>query len=114
MQQHSMAKEEIMQTIQNRRRFLATLTAAGAAGFIGPRNSATQEAPETTSITLAKPQIRSSTGFLSGLCVAPQFLAGEFLRADGFTDVHYLPSDAGINQAKAIAHGEIDLTLHFP
>ncbi len=90
---------------QNRRRFLATLAASGAAGLIGGPHSLAQDAPpETTTIRLAKPP---------GLCVAPQFLVGEFLRAEGFTDVHYLPSDAGINQAKAIARGEIDLTLHF-
>jgi NitT/TauT family transport system substrate-binding protein len=94
-----------MQMAQNRRRFLARLTATGAAGLIGGPNSWAQDAPpETTTIRLAKPP---------GFCVAPQFLVGEFLRAEGFTDVHYLASDAGINQAKAIAGGEIDLTLHF-
>jgi NitT/TauT family transport system substrate-binding protein len=89
---------------QSRRRFLATLTAASAAALIGGPSSLAQEGPpETMTIRLAKPP---------GLCVAPQFLVGEFLRAEGF-DVLYLASDAGINQAKAIADGEIDLTLHF-
>jgi NitT/TauT family transport system substrate-binding protein len=90
---------------QNRRRFLATLAATGAAGLVRSPSLLAQDAPpETTTVRLAKPP---------GLCIAPQFLADEFLRAEGFTDVRYLASDAGINQAKAIADGEIDLTLHF-
>src|SRR6266849_2085609 len=40
-------------------------------------------------------------------------VAEEFLRADGFTDVHYLPFDVDINLSKAIARGEIDLSLSF-
>jgi NitT/TauT family transport system substrate-binding protein len=94
-----------MQMAQNRRRFLATLSSAGAAGLIGASNSSGQEAPpETTTIRLAKSR---------SVCIAPQYLAGELLRAEGFSDVRYVPSDAGIRQSKALASGEIDLTLHF-
>jgi NitT/TauT family transport system substrate-binding protein len=35
------------------------------------------------------------------------------LRAEGFSDIRYVASDAGIRQSKALASGEIDLTLHF-
>ena len=94
-----------MQMIQSRRRFLATLSAAGAAGIIGAPNSLAQEAPpETTTIRLAKSR---------SVCIAPQYLAGELLRAEGFSDIRYVASDAGIRQSKALASGEIDLTLHF-
>jgi NitT/TauT family transport system substrate-binding protein len=94
-----------MQMAQNRRRFLATLSSAGAAGLIGASNSSGQEAPpETTTIRLAKSR---------SVCIAPQYLAGELMRAEGFSDVRYVPSDAGIRQSKALASGEIDLTLHF-
>jgi NitT/TauT family transport system substrate-binding protein len=87
-----------MQMIQSRRRFLATLSAAGAAGIIGAPNSLAQEAPpETTTIRLAKSR---------SVCIAP-------LRAEGFSDIRYVASDAGIRQSKALASGEIDLTLHF-
>ncbi len=90
---------------QDRRRFLATLSSAGVAGFIGGSKSFAQEAPpETTTIRLAKNP---------SLCVAPQYVAEELLRAEGFTDVRYVMSDAGLRQSKAIANGEIDLTLHF-
>jgi len=94
-----------MPTIQNRRRFLATLSSIGAAGLLGSPNSDAQEAPpEVTTIRLVKSQ---------SLCIAPQYVAEELLRAEGFTDIRYVLSDAGINQAKAIAHGEVDFTLHF-
>jgi NitT/TauT family transport system substrate-binding protein len=94
-----------MKTIQNRRRFLATLSSASAASLMGaPASFAQGEPPETTTIRLAKSR---------SICVAPQYVADELLRAEGFTDVHYVPSDAGIRQSKALASGEIDFTLHF-
>ena len=94
-----------MQTIQNRRRFLATLSSAGAVGFTAAPASFAQEAPpETTTIRLAKSR---------SICIAPQYVADELLRVEGFTYVRYVPTDAGIKQSKALASGEIDLTLHF-
>jgi NitT/TauT family transport system substrate-binding protein len=94
-----------MKTIQNRRRFLTTLSSASAASLMGaPASFAQGEPPETTTIRLAKSR---------SICVAPQYVADELLRAEGFTDVHYVPSDAGIRQSKALASGEIDFTLHF-
>jgi len=94
-----------MYAMQNRRRFLSTLSSAGAAGLFGCSNSIAQEAPpETTTIRLAKSP---------SLCIAPQYVAEEMLRAEGFTDVRYVMSDAGIRQSKSLGSGEIDLTLHF-
>jgi NitT/TauT family transport system substrate-binding protein len=94
-----------MQSTQSRRRFLATLSSAGAAGLVGARDSFAQEAlPETTTVRLAK---------IPSVCTAPQDLAGELLRAEGFSDVRYVPSDGGFRQSKALAGGEIDLALAF-
>jgi NitT/TauT family transport system substrate-binding protein len=94
-----------MPTMQNRRCFLAALSSLGAAGLMSSAKSGAQEAPpETTTIRLVKSP---------SLCVAPQYVAEELLRAEGFTDIQYVLSDAGINQSKAIARGEVDLTLHF-
>jgi NitT/TauT family transport system substrate-binding protein len=94
-----------MDVMQDRRRFLATLSSAGAAGLIcGSKSLAQEGPPETTTIRLAKNP---------SLCVAPQYVAEELLRAEGFADVRYVMSDAGVRQAKAIASGEIDFTLHF-
>ena len=68
-----------MQTSQNRRRFLATLTATGTAGLIGLRQSKAQDGRlETTTVRLAK---------IPGICIAPQYVAEDLLRAEGFTDI---------------------------
>jgi len=100
-----MAKEEIMQTTQNRRRFLATLTAASTAGLIGPPSSKAQDGRlETTSIRIAK---------IAGICVVPTYIADELLRAEGFTDIRYVETVAGTPSALATASGEIDFTTNF-
>ena len=71
-----------MDTIQNRRRFLTTVSSAGAATLLGKRRAFAQEAPpETTSIRLVKNQ---------SICIAPQYVAADLLRAEGFTDVQYI------------------------
>jgi hypothetical protein len=71
-----------MQSTQTRRRLLATLSSATAAGLIGSGKVGAQEAPpETTTIRLAKN---------ASICSAPQYIAGELLRADGFTDIEYV------------------------
>ena len=94
-----------MYMVQNRRRFLTTLSSAGVAGLIGSTKSFAQEAPpETTTIRLAKSP---------SLCIAPQYVAEDLLRAEGFTTVSYLMTDGGAGQSKMVARGEIDLTLHF-
>jgi len=94
-----------MQMAQSRRRFLATLSAAGGAGLIGASRSVGQEGlPETTTVRLAK---------VTGTCIAPQYVAEELLRLEGFTDVQYVLFEAGIGQAKAIARGDVDFSLNF-
>lgn len=94
-----------MQTTQNRRRFLATLGSTGAAGLIGPPNSIAQDDRlETTTIRIAK---------TVGICVAPNYVADELLRAEGFTDVRYVETVPGAPSALATARGEIDFTTNF-
>src|SRR5262247_827346 len=93
-----------MQTTQSRRSFLATLSSAGVVG-LGAAHSFAQEAPpELTTIRLAKNQ---------SLCIQPQYVAEDLLRAEGFTAVHYVATDGGAGQSKMLARGEIDFTLHF-
>ena len=77
-----------MQLIQSRRRFLTTLSSAGAAGLVGLRAKPTNaELPsETTRIRLIHDP---------SICVAPQYLAEELLRADGFSDVQYIEATDG-------------------
>ena len=94
-----------MHVSEERRRFLAALAATGAAGLIGPRSlNAKDERLETTSVRLAK---------ITGTCIAPQYLAEELLRLEGFTDVRYILSEAGLGQSKAIARGDVDFSLNF-
>ncbi|MGR9161884.1 twin-arginine translocation signal domain-containing protein [Rhizobium leguminosarum] len=94
-----------MQVIQNRRRFLAGLSAGAAAGLLGAPQSLHAESPlETTRIRLAK---------IPSICVAPQYVAEELLRAEGFTEIAYVVTGAGAAQASAVANGEIDFTLNF-
>jgi NitT/TauT family transport system substrate-binding protein len=93
-----------VQLIQNRRDFLASLSAAGAAGVLGTRRSFADEPPlETTKVRLAR---------IPGICIAPQYIAEELLAAEGFTDVRYVELPAAI-QHTAIARGEVDFSLHF-
>ncbi|MEK0084252.1 ABC transporter substrate-binding protein [Benzoatithermus flavus] len=93
-----------MRTPQDRRGFLGTL-AASAAGLAAARRTAAEEAPpETTTIRLSK---------IPGICIAPQYVAEELLRAEGFTDVQYVPMEAGVAAARKIARGEIDFATNF-
>jgi NitT/TauT family transport system substrate-binding protein len=93
-----------MQIRQNRRDFLASLSAVSAACVLGTRRSFANEGPpETTTVRLAK---------IPGICIAPQYLAEELLRAEGFTDVRYVELPSAI-QHTAIANGEVDFSLHF-
>ena len=94
-----------MHVSEERRRFLAALAATSAAGLIGSRNSSARDDQlETTSVRLAK---------ITGTCIAPQYLAEELLRLEGFTDVRYILSEAGLGQSKAIARGDVDFSLNF-
>src|SRR5712691_3553568 len=90
----------------SRRRFLGRVGLAGTVGFLGlpPRRVAAQPPPETTKIRLIK---------IAGICIAPQYVAEELLRGEGFTEVQYVETVAGIAGARALASGEVDITLSF-
>ena len=93
-----------MQIRPDRRRFLAGLSAVGAASLLGRRPAfADEPPPEVTTIRLGK---------IPGICVAPQYL-GDLLRVEGFTDVRYVPTQAGTEEARKIARGEIDFSTNF-
>jgi NitT/TauT family transport system substrate-binding protein len=90
-------------SVQDRRRFLAALSSSAAAAVIGPSHSFAQHAPETTTIRLAKH---------SGICIAPQYIADELLRAEGFTDIQYVVRPPAV-LSPAIGRGEVDFSMHF-
>ena len=94
-----------MQSTQTRRSFLTTLSYAGVVGLVRARDSYAQEAPpETTTVRLGK---------IYGICIAPQYVAEDLLRAEGFTDVRYVATNPGISTALALARGEIDFTTNY-
>ena len=73
-----------MPITQTRRRFLRTLSLAGAAGLVcaPPSASAAEGVLETTTVRLPKAK---------SICVAPQDVAEDLLRDEGFTDIRYVP-----------------------
>jgi NitT/TauT family transport system substrate-binding protein len=93
-----------MKLEQNRRRFLTTLSSAGAAGLlIGPSPSLAQEAPpETTTVRLST---------IPGICIAPQYVAEELLKSEGFSDVRYV--DVGNDVYPAFVSGKVDISMAF-
>jgi NitT/TauT family transport system substrate-binding protein len=86
-----------------RRRFLGGLTLAGTASLLGlpARPVAAEPPPETTRLKL---------GRSAAICAAPQYVAEEFLRGEGFTEVHYVQIPLF---TRAVAAGEIDFGLNF-
>src|SRR5690349_8031226 len=93
-----------MPTTQTRRRFLTTVSAAGAAWlFRAPRALAAEGALETTTVRVPK--------FFS-ICVSPQYAAEELLRAEGFTDVRYVDTPASA-VSEAIGHDRLDFGLNY-
>jgi NitT/TauT family transport system substrate-binding protein len=92
-----------MRIMHNRRRFLTGLSAAGAAGLIGQRSWSAVPL-DTTAVRFAD---------APAVCLAPQYMAEDLLRADGFTDVSHVVSDAGTQAAAKLASGEIDFAIDF-
>jgi NitT/TauT family transport system substrate-binding protein len=90
---------------QTRRSFAASLSAAGAVALLGTQDALAEEPlPETTTVRLIK---------IPGICIAPQYVAEDLLRAEGFTDIRYVVSEAGQLQAEVIARGHADFSLNF-
>ena len=84
-----------MPMMQSRRRFLTTLSSVSAAGLVrAPLALAADEALlETTTVRLAK---------TDGICIAPQYVADELLRAEGFVNVSYVRGSGGLRPPERI------------
>jgi NitT/TauT family transport system substrate-binding protein len=92
-----------MPTPQTRRRFMTTLSLAGAAGLLRPPLALAAEGPlETTTVRLTKS---------AAICIAPLYVAEEFLRAEGFTDIRYVEGPPGATEP--VARGKVDFDTNY-
>jgi NitT/TauT family transport system substrate-binding protein len=90
-----------MHIVQSRRDFLATLSAAVAAGLLDARGSLADEGPpETTTVRLDS---------RAPICEAPQYITEELLHAEGLTDIRYVRPSEGHD---AVARGELDFDFN--
>jgi NitT/TauT family transport system substrate-binding protein len=76
---------------------------AGAAAASLARRASAAPALETTRVRLVHDP---------SICVAPQYLADDLLRTEGFTDVQYVQATDGFG-TKLVAAGEADLMMEF-
>jgi NitT/TauT family transport system substrate-binding protein len=96
-----------MPSMQSRRCFLTTLSLAGAAGLARlPQVQAAEGPLETTTVRFL------NYGVLP-ICLAPQSVAENLLRAEGFTDIRYVqPSNPSwLGTTEPVARGEADFDL---
>src|SRR6516164_575236 len=94
-----------MPTAQTRRRFVAALSLAATGGLIRPSPAARAEGtPETTTLRLTR---------TPALCIAPQYIAEELLRAEGFSDLRYVDTASATESANAIGNDKADLSFDF-
>jgi len=94
-----------MPIMQSRRRFLTTLSLAGAAGLLrAPAALAVEGSLETTTVRISKDL---------AVCEAPLGVAAELLGAEGFVDIRYVDTSAD-DLSAAIAQRKVDFALDFP
>jgi NitT/TauT family transport system substrate-binding protein len=89
-----------MRIMQSRRSFVAS---AAAASLLGSAPALADEGPpETTTIRLPR---------RANICISPVYIAEDLLRAEGFTDIRYIPLPSDFD---ATARGEIDFNSGTP
>ena len=89
----------------SRRYFLRGLAGAAVLGGL-PSIADAEPAPETSRLRL---------NHIAAICTAPQEVAEDLLRSEGFSDTQYLTLQGPPTAAarKALASGEIDVTLNY-
>ena len=90
----------------SRREFLVGLGLAGTAGLLNlhPRPAAAEPSPETTRLRLVQ---------IPSICQAPQYVAEELLRTEGFTEVQYVKKQGSQGLELALTSGEADINMHY-
>src|SRR4051794_15255945 len=107
-----------MPLVQSRRRFLTNVAFAGAAGLGGlaaanldggGRSVAAEPPPETTTFRIQN--------LYPNVCVAPQYVAEELLRAEGFSDIRYVELTGrdvdGLGHYTPSGYSKLDFNLDF-
>jgi NitT/TauT family transport system substrate-binding protein len=89
-----------------RREFVSGLTLVGTAGLLGVQPEAVdaEPPPETTKLRLIK---------TTGMCWAPQYVAEDLLKAEGFTDVSYVDNPVGQPVSTVLTGGNADISMNF-
>jgi NitT/TauT family transport system substrate-binding protein len=90
---------------QNRRDFIHGTSVACAAALAGvrPRKVAAEPPPETSKLRVARGP---------SICIAPEFVAEELLKSEGFADLQYIRTDIGAITS-SLSAGTTDIALHF-
>jgi len=89
-----------------RRAFVSGVATAGMAGLLGGRReiAAAEPPPETTRLRLLK---------TPSMCWAPQYVAEELLKAEGFTDVNYVEMPLGTPVSMFLSRDQADISMNF-
>ena len=85
-----------MTMVHTRRRFLTTLAAAGLVR--APPSLAAEGGLETTTVRIAK---------YPAICIAPEYVGEELLRAEGFTDIRFV-EESPFTLGEVVGRGEVD------
>ncbi|MBI3373185.1 MAG: ABC transporter substrate-binding protein [Betaproteobacteria bacterium] len=90
----------------SRRKFVQDVALAGAAGLVGfGRDAYAAEPPPETK--------RMRIGQIPDNCYAPQYMAEQMLRGEGFSELQYVRLTTSGAIYIALAKGEIDLSMAF-
>ena len=89
-----------------RRDFLRWVSTAGMAALLRLRahRAGAEPPPETTKLRLVK---------TPNMCWAPQYIAEELLKAEGFTEVTYVDMRAGVPVSTVLTAGDSDISMNF-
>ena len=89
-----------------RRAFLRGLSGVGAgvALGLGPHRAGAEPPPETRRLRILKS---------TSMCWAPQYVAEDLLRAEGFTDLSYVDYDIGLPVSLALSRNQADIGMNF-
>jgi len=89
-----------------RRRFIQGMAAAAGVAGLRPLLVDAQAPPETSRLRLA---------WTGSACQAPQYVADDLLRLEGFRDIEFvdLSEGGGVGVARKLGAGAADLTMNF-